>query len=161
MPPAPPRLTAQPWKSDVTVISSSSPSRRGRCYFLVSQSRPERSPRRSPALDDRGSASVIAVAMIGVLVTLTAALMYIGCAVAARHRAQSAADLAALAAAGRLPLGTDAACAHASAVARAMRSTVTRCEVDGLDVVVTVDVTVELGRFGLGAARGMARAGPL
>jgi secretion/DNA translocation related TadE-like protein len=123
--------------------------------------RRQRSPRRNPAQDERGSASIIAVAMIGVLIMLTTAFMYLGSAVAARHRAQSAADLAALSAAGRLPLGGDAACAYASAIAKAMRSAVVRCDVDGLDVVVTIDVAVELGRFGAGAARGIARAGPV
>ena len=55
----------------------------------------------------------------------------------ARHRAQAAADLAALAAAARLPAGADVACGQASAIADAMRVGVADCVVDGLDVVVT------------------------
>jgi secretion/DNA translocation related TadE-like protein len=101
-----------------------------------------------------------AVAMIAVLLAITVACVYIGAAVSARHRAQAAADLAALAAAGRLPLGANAACAYASAVAHGMQVTVARCAVEQLDIVVAVDATVTLGRFGLGPARAIARAGP-
>ena len=65
-----------------------------------------------------------------------------------------------LAAAGRLADGADAACARASVVARAMNTAVTRCGVELLDVVVTVDAMVVLGRLGIGPARAAARAGP-
>jgi hypothetical protein len=41
-----------------------------------------------------------------------------------------------------------------------MRADVTGCDIDGLDAVVAVDVAVALGRFGLGPARAVARAGP-
>lgn len=98
--------------------------------------------------------------MIAVLVAVTAGIAYVGVAVVARHRAQSAADLAALAAAGRLAHGGEAACAQAAAVATAMRTNLARCGVEDLDVVVAVDVTVTLGRFGVGPARAVARAGP-
>jgi secretion/DNA translocation related TadE-like protein len=98
--------------------------------------------------------------MMAVLLSITVACVYVGAAVIARHRAQAAADLAALAAAGILAHGPDAACAHATVVAQAMRSAVADCEVDELDVVVTVDVAVSLGRFGVDPARAVARAGP-
>jgi secretion/DNA translocation related TadE-like protein len=98
--------------------------------------------------------------MTAVLVSLTVGGVALGSAVAARHRAQAAADLAALAATGRLAHGADAACAHATAVAQAMDAAVSRCVVDDLDVVVAVDVGVALGRFALGPARAQARAGP-
>lgn len=98
--------------------------------------------------------------MMATLLAVTVGALYVGSAMIARHRAQAAADLASLAAAGRLGDGTASACAHASAVARAMRTTVTRCVVDELDVVVTVDVPVALGRLGMGPARAAARAGP-
>jgi secretion/DNA translocation related TadE-like protein len=99
--------------------------------------------------------------MITVLIAVTVGGLYLGSAVIARHRAQAAADLASLAAAGRLGDGTEAACAHADVVARAMRTTVTRCVVDELDVIVTVDAPVALGRIGMGPARAAARAGPV
>ncbi|MCV7438013.1 helicase [Mycobacterium seoulense] len=92
--------------------------------------------------------------MVAVLLCVTGAAAYVGAVVVARHRAQAAADLAALAGAARLPAGPEAACAEAAVVARAMRTDAS-CAVDGLDVVVTVRVAV----FG-GAASAGARAGP-
>ena len=94
--------------------------------------------------------------MVAVLLCVTVAGAYLGSVLVARHRAQSAADLAALAAAARLPSGIAAACADATRVAREMRVTAPRCEVDDLDVVITVEVAVFFG----GAARAAARAGP-
>ncbi|MDT5399716.1 MAG: hypothetical protein QOK33_2947 [Mycobacterium sp.] len=83
--------------------------------------------------------------MLALLMSIALGVMVFGMAVVARHRAQAAADLAALAAAGRLASGSAAACAAASSVAGAMRSTITTCRVEQLDVVVGVDVRVELG----------------
>ncbi|MEY8013983.1 Rv3654c family TadE-like protein [Mycobacterium sp. HUMS_12744610] len=97
--------------------------------------------------------------MVAVVLCVTVAGAYLGAVVVARHRAQAAADLAALAAAARLPAGATAACARATAVARRMGAAAVRCEMDGLDVVVTVDVAVGLvGPAGI--ARAAARAGP-
>ena len=104
---------------------------------------------------------MLAVAMIAVLVALTAGGVYLGSAVIARHRAQAAADLAALAAATHIADGATAACAQASALAHAMHSTVAQCVVEGLDVLVTVDSPVTVGRLGVGPARASARAGPV
>ncbi len=96
--------------------------------------------------------------MVVVLLTVTGGSAYLGAAVVARHRAQGAADLAALAAAARVPGGTESACAHATEVARAMRAGVTGCVVDDLDVVITIEIGVAAGRWG--SARAAARAGP-
>jgi len=98
--------------------------------------------------------------MIAVLLAITAGGVYVGSAVVARHRAQAAADLAALAAAVHLTDGADAACAQASELARAMRTAVTHCVVEDLDVVVTVDAKLAFGRLSVGPARATARAGP-
>ncbi|WP_413468169.1 Rv3654c family TadE-like protein [Mycobacterium sp. RTGN4] len=125
----------------------------------ASASRRRRSPLANRA-HDGGSATVVAVAMLALLMSIALGVIVFGTAVVARHRAQSAADLAALAAAGRLASGRVAACAAASSVAGAMRSTVTSCRVEQLDVVVGVDVPVQLGRWGVGSARALARAGP-
>lgn len=103
---------------------------------------------------------MLAAAMIGVLVMCAMAGASVGAAVIARHRAQAAADLGALAAAGALIAGPDAACAQAAAIASAMRTTVAQCRVDGLDVVLTVHAEVRLGRWGIGPATAVARAGP-
>ena len=112
------------------------------------------------ARDDRGSATLVAVAMVAVLLSVTGAGAYVGSAVVARHRAQAAADLAALAAAAGLPSGATAACARAAAVAHAMRVDDTRCETDGLDVVVTVRVGFAAPSVFGGTAMAAARAGP-
>jgi secretion/DNA translocation related TadE-like protein len=118
------------------------------------------SRRSSPDLHDRGSATLLAVAMLAVILAAVGGVAVVGSVVIARHRAQAAADLAALAAAGRLTTGQAAACGWAVSVADQMRARVTACTVDSLDVVVTVDVDTELGRWGFGAARAAARAGP-
>ncbi len=111
---------------------------------------------RWPSRGDRGSATVLAVAMVAVLLCVTGAGAYLGSAVVARHRAQAAADLASLAAAARLPSGLAAACARATLVARAMRVEHAQCRVVDLDVVVTVEVAVAFA----GVATATARAGP-
>jgi secretion/DNA translocation related TadE-like protein len=99
---------------------------------------------------------VVAASMVAVLLWVTCAGAYLGSVVVARHRAQAAADLSALAGAARLPSGAQAACARAAAVAREMRVDDARCEVDDLDVVVTVRVVAIAG-----VARAAARAGPV
>jgi secretion/DNA translocation related TadE-like protein len=98
--------------------------------------------------------------MMALIVAVVGAAMVVGSAVIARHRAQSAADLAALAAAGRLAAGQNTACGWAVSVADQMNARVTACAVESLDVVVSVDVDAALGRWGLGTARAAARAGP-
>jgi len=100
---------------------------------------------------------VLAAAMIAVLLCITGGGVYLGSAVVARHRAQAAADLAALSAAARLPAGAERACQHASVLARKMRADQTNCSLQGLDVVVTVEVAVGRGI----RARAAARAGPI
>jgi secretion/DNA translocation related TadE-like protein len=96
--------------------------------------------------------------MVAVLLVVTGGAGYLGAAVVARHQAQAAADLAALAAAARLPAGQGPACAQAGAVARAMRARTADCAVDNLDVVLTVEVALTVSRWG--SARAAARAGP-
>ncbi|WP_073697304.1 Rv3654c family TadE-like protein [Mycobacterium sp. ST-F2] len=110
--------------------------------------------------EDRGSATVVAVALIAVLAGLLSGAVAVGAAVIGRHRAQSAADLAALAAAGVLASGPGQSCRRAAAVAEAMGSRVGQCSVQRLDVVVDVEVPVRFGRWHLGVAHGRARAGP-
>ncbi|MBY0442835.1 MAG: helicase, partial [Mycobacteriaceae bacterium] len=82
--------------------------------------------------------------------------VYLGSAVVARHRAQAAADLAALTAGARLPAGTAAACADATAVAHVMRVDTIHCQAEHLDVIVRVDVATAFA----GTAHAAARAGP-
>lgn len=94
--------------------------------------------------------------MVVVLLLVCVAGAYLGSVLVARHRAQAAADLAALAAATRLPGGAEDACKRAVAVAREMRMKDAGCGVDGLDVVVTIQVPVAFA----GTVRAAARAGP-
>lgn len=99
--------------------------------------------------------------MITVLVLLTGGGAMVGSAVIARHRAQAAADLAALAGAARIGSGGATACASAASVSLAMRARMSECALDGLDVTVRVEVPVGLGRWGVHVARAAARAGPV
>ena len=103
---------------------------------------------------------MFAVALIVVLVGILTGAAAVGTAVIGRHRAQSAADLAALAAAGALAAGPGQSCRRAAAVAEVMDSRVDHCSVQRLDVVVDVEVPVRFGRWHLGEAHGRARAGP-
>jgi secretion/DNA translocation related TadE-like protein len=96
--------------------------------------------------------------MVAVLLSITCGAGYLGAAVVARHRAQAAADLGALAAAARLAGGPEAACAQATVVAEQMRTRAADCVVDDLDIVVTVEARLVVG--GWGSARAAARAGP-
>lgn len=101
------------------------------------------------------------VACVGVMVLLvvTGVAMHVGAAVLARERAETAADLAALAGAAQLLWGTEVACAAAGVVARLNGAEVTGCRVDGLDLLVEVNVHVG-GSVG-GPVAGRARAGPV
>ncbi|BBY19179.1 Rv3654c family TadE-like protein [Mycolicibacterium litorale] len=111
--------------------------------------------------DERGAATLTAVAALAVLIAVTGGLAHVGSAVVARHRAQAAADLAALAAAGRLAAGTESACAQATLVAEAMNTSLTHCAVDGLEVVVRIDAAIGLGGWRFGPAHAAARGGPV
>lgn len=112
-------------------------------------------------VDERGAATVLAAcAMCGLLVVALLIVQF-GAAVSARHNAQSAADLAALAAAGALDRGTDSACAAASTIAERMHVGVRDCEIDGWDVLVTVEGRVLLSTFGAKEVTAIARAGPV
>jgi secretion/DNA translocation related TadE-like protein len=97
--------------------------------------------------------------MMAVLLAIPTGGVYVGSAVIARHRAQAAADLAALAAAQHIADGT--ACSQASALTRAMHVAVTQCVIEDLDVVVTVEASLPVGRIRAGPASAMARAGPV
>jgi secretion/DNA translocation related TadE-like protein len=105
-------------------------------------------------------ATVVAASVMGLLLVITSGAVYVGAAVIARHRAQSAADMAALAGAAVMPDGPAIACSRASDVARAMGGTVTACEAHDLDVIVTVGVSPGVGASILGTAAAVARAGP-
>ncbi|QNJ96465.1 flp pilus-assembly TadE/G-like family protein [Mycolicibacterium fluoranthenivorans] len=146
------------WRCGETVRSSSPGSVRNRHCYPVSPSPRKRWPPSNPVSDDRGSATLIGAAMVGVLVAVTMGMAVVGAVVIARHRAQAAADLAAHAAATALPSGRHVACAQATSVASAMGTALSDCVIDGLDAVVTVDAATGVRQW---RARAQARAGPV
>ncbi|MFE7125016.1 Rv3654c family TadE-like protein [Streptomyces sp. NPDC057617] len=104
---------------------------------------------------DRGSASLwVAMAATAICVVF-AAVLAMGQAVVARHRAAAAADLAALAAADHALLGPADACRRAADVASAQGAEVVRCALSGG----IADVTARAA-FGPYAPTVRARAGP-
>ncbi len=103
-----------------------------------------------------------ALTIAGLAVFLIA-MLGVGGAVLARHRAQAAADLGALAAARSQLFGEGDPCARARDLTARQEGApaVTGCVLDGQDVVVTVTVRSLLGRFGVRDAVARARAGPV
>ncbi|WP_280397451.1 Rv3654c family TadE-like protein [Nocardia carnea] len=110
---------------------------------------------------DRGSATVTACFAVAALIALTVLVTHIGGVVVARHRAQAAADLSALAAAAGLRDGAEVGCAAAESLGRRMRAAITRCQVAGWDVLIEVEEKVPVGPFGARRIRAIARAGPV
>ena len=109
--------------------------------------------------DQRGGATVLVVAMAGVLLLLGAAVALVIAVVAAHRSAQSAADLAALSGAHALSRGADG-CAAATTAASANRARLSSCAVTGrvVEVWVQVDGPRWLGQSAELTA--LARAGP-
>ena len=109
--------------------------------------------------DERGAGSLLVVSFLSFLLLVGAALGVVAAMVGAHRMAQSAADLAALAAAVDLQEGEDP-CAAASRIAGANHARLTSCLVQGEEVVVEVAVA---GPRWLGQAADLsarARAGP-
>ncbi|WP_241238246.1 Rv3654c family TadE-like protein [Nocardioides pantholopis] len=113
----------------------------------------------SPARDERGSASLMATACLGVLLLVGAGLGVVAAMVVAHRQAQAAADLAALAAAQDVARG-GSGCGAGLAIAQANDASVLECRVDGRDVRLRVSVRGPrwLGQDGDLVAE--ARAGP-
>lgn len=109
--------------------------------------------------DQRGSATPFAIACLGLLVLLAAALGVVSAMIHAQRRAQSAADLGALAAAEALAEGADG-CAAGGHIAQSNGAAMTSCRVSGREVRLAVEVAGPrwLGQTGDLAAE--ARAGP-
>ncbi len=108
---------------------------------------------------ERGSATLFAVAVTGVLLLIGAALGVVAAMVHAHRTAQSAADLAALAGAQAQTRGRDP-CSVAMRVATANGASLDSCAVAGSDVQVQVTV---VGPHWLGQGHDLsaqARAGP-
>lgn len=109
--------------------------------------------------DEAGAASVLTLALLGVLLLVGLGSAGIVAVVAGHRTAQAGADLAALAGAGALQDGGDA-CGTAAEIARRNRTTLEGCRVEEWEVVVEVASEVRLLR-GQAALRARARAGPV
>jgi secretion/DNA translocation related TadE-like protein len=120
-------------------------------------------PRVKSALDDRerGSATVLAAGVAAALVVSAMTFTAVGQASAARHRAQGAADAAALAGAAKVLLGEGEACAAAQAMVERSATEFERCEVSDLEVTVYVNETPTGIPATFGPARAVSRAGPV
>ncbi len=115
---------------------------------------------RDTLADDRGAATVVAAAMIGVLVLLLATVLVLGSVVATRHRAGVAADLAALGGAAEGVRGQQAGCDRARDLARRNGGELRACAWQGWDLEVVVASTCGCLPVG-GTATVRARAGPV
>ncbi len=112
-----------------------------------------------PRRDESGAATVLVVTLVGLLLVVGSALGVVQGMVVAHRRAQSAADLAALAGAEAVAV-SGAGCPTASRFAEANGARLTACLLDGSDITVTVLVA---GPHWLGHHSelvGTARAGP-
>ncbi|WP_169949831.1 Rv3654c family TadE-like protein [Microbispora sp. H11081] len=112
-------------------------------------------------LRERGSATIWTIALMTGVWAVAMAVVLVGVARVARHRAQSAADLGALGAARIALAAPDEACARAEAIATANRASLRSCSLsDGVaEVAVTVRFAVPL--LGPATAAASARAGPV
>ncbi|MEV0697472.1 Rv3654c family TadE-like protein [Saccharopolyspora sp. NPDC050389] len=109
---------------------------------------------------DRGTATVLSAVLSMALVVLLCFILQLGAVTVARHRAEGAADLAALAAAAYAPHGQQIACDRANRVARGMRAELAECRMDGWDALVTVRADLPAFVPGGRKASARARAGP-
>lgn len=107
--------------------------------------------------DERGVATIFGIGLLAVVAVVAMAAVGAGAIVLTHRRAESAADLAALAAAAGYQRGVSP-CAEARQVAAANDATVVGCVMDGPVATVSVECTVVIGHtFEM---TGRARAGP-
>lgn len=99
-----------------------------------------RGGRSGPDRGERGSVSVLVAVWALVLTMLAGAGMVLGSVLAARSRADAAADLGALAGAAAVLEGPERACARARAVVDANAATMESCALEGAAVRVRVTV---------------------
>jgi secretion/DNA translocation related TadE-like protein len=109
---------------------------------------------------ESGIATILGLAIMGILLLLAAASAGVVSLVGARHQAEAAADLAALAGAQAALDGGDA-CRSASRIAVANGGRLVGCEVEGEVVEVRVDVDAPRLLGHTWTLSGRARAGPV
>ncbi|GAB3226433.1 hypothetical protein GCM10027447_16610 [Glycomyces halotolerans] len=101
------------------------------------------------------------IAVVAAVVVFAAGLAAMGQAGAARHRAQGAADAAALAGAAKVLLGEAEACGAAAAMVEGGGAELYSCEVRDVEVTVRVSVKPAGIPAVFGPARAVSRAGPV
>ena len=115
--------------------------------------------RRSAVRSEAGTATVLVMPLLGVIVLVAIVASVLGSLVVAQRRVQAAADLAALAGASAVP-GAAGACAVAARLSRRNGADMVSCRLEGRDVRVEVAVQVT-GLIGRSVTvRAQARAGP-
>jgi secretion/DNA translocation related TadE-like protein len=100
------------------------------------------------------------IAFTGLAVVAAVGGLTSGAATVARHRAETAADLAALAAASRAAEGFDDGCAVAARIAEANGGRLKECSLVGPLAELTVEKTLTAGRLGRYRIAARARADP-
>jgi secretion/DNA translocation related TadE-like protein len=110
---------------------------------------------------DRGSMTVLAAGAVAAMTVVSLWLLWFGSAVVTRHRAESAADLAALAAASRAVAGERRACDEARWVTWRMGVELRSCRLSGWDALVEVVATPSGVPADFRPATAKARAGPV
>lgn len=125
--------------------------------------RDERHERERQDARDEGSGTILLLGIMGAVLVLLFAWCTVGAAVIAAHRADTAADLAAVTAARGLLLGNgrQAVCAEATSSARDNGALLIACDVRRHDVEVAVTVPLDepLRHLGFTEAQGRAVAG--
>lgn len=109
---------------------------------------------------ERGSATVNALVMIGVMTTVALVVASAGGLFAGHRTAAASADLAALAGAAAMQHGQPG-CAAARSIAEANRARLLACRPQGKVITLTVAVEVDAAFGSRLTLRGRARAGPV
>lgn len=110
--------------------------------------------------DDQGSGTVVVLGIVAVIMTCALAAASLFQAAAARHQAETAADLAALVAVQAVIDGSGiGSCAAAERVTARNGATLTSCVMQGEESWVRTSVSVEGLLAGLGPATARAHAG--
>ena len=114
-----------------------------------------------PERADRGAASIFVLAVGLVTVSVGMAGTAVVAARTAKHQAQIAADLGALAGARHAVEGRAVACAEAARLVAANGGRMAQCTLSGLEIVIRAEVVVTLVVGGTWSAARSARGGPV
>lgn len=109
---------------------------------------------------ERGAGTVLVLSVVLTIMVAVQAVAVLAAGQSARHRAAAAADLAALAGANQLALGSADPCAAAGRIAHANGATLRDCVIDGMEVEVQVRVPTTSVLPWLPDQDRRARAGP-